>query len=428
MAGKEPLEVAAICERAGRVLEDIEGEAPFPRRLRRIGLTETWFSDQLAWLLDPGGTHGLGARFAEELLKIIARRRTYSDREGNDYKRRGSFLKWHRSGAHGTRATGFRLRNAAVFREFYLARGTGGRRNGSAMLCDIVFLDLDTHDGLFLAIENKLFTTNHRGQLERYYELVETRYRRAKVREYVYLTLLGDRPETRGSPDPRICERMWVRMSWVEDVLGVLEKLRPARDPDDPVGELVAILRWMAAACDARRREEVATAVATLFEALARAGTDIVVDELVRLNEGGRGSWSVKRRGRSRTRILHSSKPTAPLFVGILPNLSIVLYSDKRDRNRYDKLLIPFGSNPDQIHNLADIVSRDVYELHFGSSRKAYLGGKRRLRTTTRSVRDESRALLTFIHQHRHAIQALVPLARLQARHVLPDMEEEPSG
>jgi hypothetical protein len=60
--------------------------------------------------------------------------------------------------------------------------------------CDIILLDLDTSDNIFVVIENKLFSSNHPSQLEEYYELVEKNYKRAKIREYVYLTLYGIDP------------------------------------------------------------------------------------------------------------------------------------------------------------------------------------------------------------------------------------------
>ena len=37
----------------------------------RRDFTEGWFSDSLAWLLDPKADHGLGVRFAQEFLKLI---------------------------------------------------------------------------------------------------------------------------------------------------------------------------------------------------------------------------------------------------------------------------------------------------------------------------------------------------------------------
>ena len=37
---------------------------------------EAWFSNTLAWLLDPKGSHKLGVSFANEFLKTIAKIRT----------------------------------------------------------------------------------------------------------------------------------------------------------------------------------------------------------------------------------------------------------------------------------------------------------------------------------------------------------------
>ena len=41
----------------------------------RHALNEGWFSDALAWLLDPRGDHALGVRFLQEFLKEVAKER-----------------------------------------------------------------------------------------------------------------------------------------------------------------------------------------------------------------------------------------------------------------------------------------------------------------------------------------------------------------
>ncbi len=68
------------------------------------------------------------------------------------------------------------------------------KEKGSAQFADIALFDLDSKDGLFITIENKLFTTNHPQQLETYYKLIEDKYSSVKTREYVYLTLTGEEP------------------------------------------------------------------------------------------------------------------------------------------------------------------------------------------------------------------------------------------
>ena len=126
---------------------------------------EAWFSNTLAWLLNPKGSHKLGVSFANEFLKTIARTRTETPSE---YMRRSSLLKWGKSG-RGASSTRFSLKNAAVLREFYLAQSIRKRAARGPRYCDIILLDLDTTDSLFVVIENKLFSSNHPYQLELVY-------------------------------------------------------------------------------------------------------------------------------------------------------------------------------------------------------------------------------------------------------------------
>lgn len=274
------------------LLESIHAEAPFPDRLRRVTLSEVWFSDMLAWLLDVRGSHGFG-----------------------------------------TRSTRFRLGNSAVFREFHLASSVARAKGKGAALCDVVFLDLDARDGLLVAVENKLFTTNSPGQLEAYHQLIEQRYARAAALEYVYLTLDGQAPVDHG-------------------------------------------------------------------------------DLPERLGEGAAGRWRIVREGKGATRLVHSSKPRSPLYVGVMPNLSIALYGRRSRRRPFDKLLIPFGSNPDQVFNLMDHAARDIYPLHFGENYRRYLGPQRRLTAREVPERQAGRKLLAQVHRWRHEIQLLAQVAR----------------
>jgi hypothetical protein len=204
-------------------------------------------------------------------------------------------------------------------------------------------------------------------------------------------------------------------MSWVDDVLDILESLIADGRPPDGVAPLLRVLRWLAATCRPSRRDEVAAVAQEVFGVLATAAAECLIDELDRLNEGAPGRWTIVRRGQGRVRIVHSSKPKAHLTIGVLPNLSILLESDRRGRNRYDKLLIPFGSNADQIFNLMDLVARDIYPLHFGENYRRYLGDARRLRAREREVRERVRPFFRFVHERRHELQLLVPLARLKA-------------
>ena len=136
--------------------------------LRRY-FNEAWFSDTIAWLLNPKGSHNLGVKFAKEFLKKIAEKR--SDKSSYDYKNRETMLKWGKAGK-GKTITTLSLKNASSVREFYLSNSIQKRSSKGARYCDIVFIDLDSKDGFFLVIENKLFTSNHPKQLEDYHYII----------------------------------------------------------------------------------------------------------------------------------------------------------------------------------------------------------------------------------------------------------------
>ncbi|ERP30703.1 PD-(D/E)XK nuclease family protein [Chitinivibrio alkaliphilus] len=182
-----------IISRVEKFIENKEEEFSMPDVMLRRCLNETWFSDTLAWLLDPKTDDELGVLFINNFIKKVAEKRSS---EAGGYKRRDAFLRFRDQKA-GRSVTGdqrFSLKNAAVMREFYLSNYDSRKRKSSAQFADIAVFDLDPGDGIFLTIENKLFSRNHPGQLENYYKLIEDKFKSVKVREYIYLTITGEEP------------------------------------------------------------------------------------------------------------------------------------------------------------------------------------------------------------------------------------------
>jgi hypothetical protein len=144
-----------------RDIFDAARTAPQPDEITlRHALNEAWFSDALAWLLDPRRSHGLGVSFLRGFLKAVARERSNSDKQ---YARRASHLKWSSTPGRGAHISGLRLSNASVLREFYLTAAVAASSNRGNRYADVVALDLDPNDELFLVVENKLFGSNHTG-------------------------------------------------------------------------------------------------------------------------------------------------------------------------------------------------------------------------------------------------------------------------
>jgi len=412
----------AIAKDLDNFISEVNVESGVSPLMLRQGLNEKWFSEILSWLLDVKGSHGFGIKFAQEFLKRIAQKRTYGDNHGNNYIHRGKYLKWEKTKLAGTLSTRFSLKNAATFTEFYLSKQNTKYGKNKGIYCDLVFLDLDTADGLFLCIENKLFNTNHKFQLEMYHEIIEEKYKRAKVLEYVYLTLNGEPPvlsSSAPSENLRICQRVWIRISWIDDVLDILKKLiseknyRPKNDyAKKQIDAFLKLLNWLKLILRPKNEEDIINLTNDFFNFLVTGASECLFEELKRLNKGARGEWSLINQKRSKSKLKHTSKPKVPLYIGVLPNLSIAVYSENNNKQQYDKLLIPFGSNPDQIYNLMDIAARDIYSLHFGKKFQLYLGNSRRKTTTTTENRNNFKKLFDFIYRNRLELQVLFTIAR----------------
>jgi PD-(D/E)XK nuclease superfamily protein len=411
-----------VAKELDNFISEVNGQSGVSQLMLRQGLNEKWFSETLSWLLDVKGSHGFGIKFAQELLKRIAQKRTYGDKHGKGYIHRGKYLKWEKSKLAGTLSTHFSLKNAAVFTEFYLSKRKTKYGKNKGIYCDLVFLDLDASDGLFLCIENKLFNTNHKFQLEIYHEIIEEKYKRAKVLEYVYLTLNGEPPilnSSAQSENRRICRRAWVRISWVDDIYDILGKLIFEKNwlpknkyAREQINTFLKLLHWLKLILRPKNEEHITDLINEFFSCLVAGASECLFEELVRLNQGARGEWSLINQKGSRLKLKHTSKPTVPIFIGVLPNLSIAVYSENNNKQQYDKLLIPFGSNPDQIYNLMDIAARDIYSLHFGKKSQLYLGNSRRKTISTTENRKNFKKLFDFIYRNSLELRVLYTIAR----------------
>jgi hypothetical protein len=371
-------------------------------------LNESWFSNTLAWLLDPKGSHNLGVKFANEFLRTIARLRSEGsknkDSGKNKYARKKSLLKWGKSGK-GMSPHGFSLKNASAVREFYLSKSIKKRDPRGPKYCDVAFFDLDRSDGLVLIIENKLFTQNHPGQLEEYYKTVEDKFRRAKIREYVYLTLYGSDPCSYQSHPPWLY-KYWVRMSWSENILNILNELKSDNENSE-LKKLRNILSWL----QAIHYPALKNHVEKLRDLMLKAGAECLGAELKRLNEGKTGSWDIRTQKGQGVTIGHTSRPRTLLYLELLPNLSITLQSRKKGKPIFDKIIVPYGSNSDQIFNLLDIAARDVYHYHFKGNPNRYLANRRRQSANHSKEKNEYRDLFDFVYKNQHELQVLFTLS-----------------
>ncbi len=373
---------------------------PFPLKEKELVFSqcfnETWFSNTLAWLLNPKGSHNLGIQFTKKFLEKIARIRTENPEK---YARKETLLKWGKKG-RGVSSKTFSLKNAATVREFYFAGSIERGQEGGPRYCDIMLLDLDTSDGLAVVIENKLFTSNRPGQLESYYLLAEKSFKRAKVREYLYLTLFGLPPLQHGDGTPRLLKE-WVCMSWCHDILEILNSFPDNRHEE--VVRLQKMLSWMAELGKASS----SNLALNLHTMLLQSTAVLLLEELNRLGEGKPGEWHLHRKSDHGIVLIHTSAPKRLLFAELLPNLSLVVQSRSSNRALYEKIYIPFGLNSDQYFNILDITARNIYHLHFQKPDR-YLADRRRMNSSVTPAKKRMLPVIEYLSRHKYMLQIIL--------------------
>jgi len=391
----------AVMERASALF----ARAPHPSQaLLARCLSESWFSDTLAWYLDPRAEHGLGTLPAELFLKAIGKARSAAG-DGEPTSVRAG-----RDGA-GRGATSFNLGNCAVIREFFLSRAvTRGGRN--TRYCDLVLIDLDHDDGLAVLIENKLFTCNRAGQLGEYHAAVEDKFSRVPTREYVYLTLGGDAPVAHAIDDAAASGR-WLRLGWTTQLLQEVFTPLARENPDAPdLRDLCGVLSWMAELADA----SLTSVVADLRGVILGAAADCLHEELERLRGDKSGRWTKSGNSGGSFSLVHTSLPTRTLHLELLPNCSVTIQTRNRGRAQTEKILVPFGAHADQIANFLQLAARQVYTSRHFDNPAAYLSDRRRRRTTRSDTEVRTAPLFKFVHKHRYVLQVCLALNAMVRR------------
>ncbi len=317
---------------------------------------EDWFSDSLAWLLDPRGSHGLGVEPVKEFVKMIARER--SDRSLG-YKRAASFLKYGKEG-FGIPSSGFSLRNVSPIREFHLTRSLGAFPDQGTRFCDLMLMDFDKSDSLIIVIENKINGENHPGQLQGYFQSNEKKFKhRIKCREYVYLTLTGKQPVSFENENIR----NWVCLGWIPHMLPILDRMHQDDDTNKLLG-LKESLAWIYVLVQQIGEKE----IEGLRDAMLEAYGECLTEELNRLTKIG--NWHIEANERS-LRINHSSHPAKKLKLRIRSaGPSIEVQGLKNTKRIFETMVIPCNLHPSQTKNLIDLYSKDILNSFFTSPQK----------------------------------------------------------
>ena len=161
-------------------------------------MNETWFSNQLAWLLDPKGSHSLNSEFSNSFFtKVLG----------------DKFI-----------AKNFNLDNFEVCREFYVQVDDDekSRDKQVARRLDVVFMDLEQK--AVVVIENKFDGMNHRNQLSEYLQIKKL-FTEDFHFHFIYLTRnpnqLND--DNINEENKELVLQKYIQATWTEDIEPILE-------------------------------------------------------------------------------------------------------------------------------------------------------------------------------------------------------------
>ena len=107
--------------------------------------------------------------------------------------------------------------------------------------------------------------------------------------------------------------------------------------------------------------------------------------------------------------IRYTSLSAKSLKIGLLPNHTVTIERINGGKPTFERILIPFGANPDQIFHLLDMAARYIYHHYFQKSKlKLYLNDNKKLTKTVTETKKKHREILQFIHNNRYHIQVLL--------------------
>ena len=398
-------------------------------------MTEAWYSDTLAWLLDPRANHGFGKTFLDRFVKRIGKKRSGKvEDDDHEYARLATHLKFGKGG-RGRGTTEFNFGPATTFREFYLSKDIGRGGLKGPKYCDVVVMDMESADRFMCVIENKLFSPNPPGQLSTYIDTVEERYSRTRVREFVFLTLDGHSPIDYDEYDQDVLKR-WVNVSWVDDLYPILKELKEDHENvSRDVDQLINFLCWLEQLLNLNDLEEGDTYISpetiTEFRQTVIAATgDLLLEELNRLLVKGEKNWTFVEEDPMKNfhvKLSHSRYPSRQIYVNMLPNSSLTIQVKKGSDAIFEKLLVPYGAPVDQLYNMIDLTARKISrEKYFREeSVDNYLADRRLLRETRKEKQNRYDDLFSFLADKRFHLQMLFSLADSTWKAAKTQQEEE---
>ena len=161
-------------------------------------MNETWFSNQLAWLLDPKGSHGLNSEFSNKFFTSILGSK-FTNKE-------------------------FNLKNFEVCREFYVQVDDNEKSRDKQVdrRLDVVCMDLEQK--VVVVIENKFDGMNHNNQLSEYLQ-VENLFTEDFSFYFIYLTYASNQLNDKNinKENKELVLQKYKLATWIDDIEPILD-------------------------------------------------------------------------------------------------------------------------------------------------------------------------------------------------------------
>lgn len=365
-------------------------------------MTEAWFSDTLAWLLDPEANHGLGKTFLNKFVELIGKKRSGANgcKQERDYAQRESHVKEGEEGP-GVQSTNLELGEATSFREFTLPKNEKGDLLEDNRKCDVVVIDREPPNQFMGIIENKAYCSNSNDQLSTYLKVIETRYDHMDIREYVYLTLDGQRPEENEHSN-REHLRRWTSISWTHDLLPLLTKCqKDTGDTSRFTDLLIDFLEWIENVIELNKKQGYHEKTIKDFKkAVNRIIGKLFRGELNALAKEGEKNWSFEEKNPKKnkcTKLSHSSYSARKIYIEFNEKPSVTAQVRENSTGIFKKHLMPFGTSVDQLYDIIETTASKISkEYYLDESHDLYLDGEKDVSDKLKESRTSMRNSFPF--------------------------------
>lgn len=335
---------------------------------------ETWFSNTLAWLLDPKREQDLGIDFVAKFVQLII------DKVGIKKE--------------------FNLKNSVVVREFYLISLKGDSfKNRYA---DLALIDFDTEDNLLVLIENKLFSSDSKEQLKDYIAASES-FPGIENKYVVYLTLFGTKPKHYMPSN----DKVFITLSWIGDILPILSEINSSKLKNNNDLELfIKLLNWIKNIDF--NNSDFGGFLSRFLNNVTLHFTNFLEDYVERKN------ISIEYKNITKNTINFGTKNKFEL--SILPNLSILVKLFK-GKKLIAKYVIPFLNSSDQYLNYINFVVMKSSQT-FNLTKLNDCFGK----STSKPFSSDE--LLQFAFQYYYQIKVLLQIYNLKTNKLTYSLED----